>query len=48
MSKSDAFVQTSKSRFEIAEAKDVQLGVGGTFTSEQIGTLGVNSGQIQG
>ena len=44
MANSNAFVQTSKQRFEVAEAKDVQLGLGGTFKAEQIGTLGEGSG----
>jgi len=44
MAKSDAFVETSKSRFEVADASEVSLGVGGTFRAEQIGTLGVDSG----
>jgi len=44
MAKSDAFVETSKQRFEVAAASDVNLGLGGTFKAEQIGTLGVDSG----
>jgi hypothetical protein len=44
MAKSDVFVETSKSRFEGADASEVSLGVGGTFRAEQIGTLGVDSG----
>lgn len=44
MAKSDAFVQTAKQRFEVAEAKEVNLGLGGTFKAEQVGTLGVDSG----
>lgn len=46
MAKSDAFVQSSKQRFEVADAKEINLGVGGTFTAEQVGTLGVDSGNI--
>lgn len=46
MAKSDAFVQTSKQRFEVAEAKDVKLGLGGTFKAEQVGTLGTDSGTV--
>jgi len=46
MAKSDAFVETSKKRFEVADAHEVKLGVGGTFKAEQIGTLGVNSGMV--
>jgi hypothetical protein len=46
MGKSDAFVQSSKQRFEVAEAKDVNLGLGGTFTASQVGTLGVDSGTV--
>lgn len=47
MAKSDAFAATSKKRFEVADAKEVNLGVGGTFKAEQIGTLGVDSGKIE-
>ncbi len=46
MAKSDAFVETAKERFEVAEAKDVKLGLGGTFKAEQVGTLGVDSGTV--
>lgn len=46
MAKSDAFVQTAKERFEVAEAKDVKLGLGGTFKAEQVGTLGAESGTV--
>jgi hypothetical protein len=47
MSKSDAFAETSKQRFEVADASEVNLGLGGTFKAEQIGTLGANSGGVQ-
>lgn len=47
MAKSDAFVETSKKRFEVADAREVKLGVGGTFKAEQVGTLGINSGEIE-
>jgi hypothetical protein len=47
MAKSDAFVSTSKQRFEVASANEVNLGVGGTFKAEQVGTLGVNSGNVE-
>jgi hypothetical protein len=47
MAKSDAFVETSKKRFEVADAREVKLGVGGTFKAEQVGTLGINSGDIE-
>ena len=47
MAKSDAFVQSARQRFEVAEAKDVKLGLGGTFKAEQIGTLGVDSGTVE-
>jgi len=46
MAKSDAFVETSKKRFEVADASEVKLGVGGTFKAEQVGTLGINSGDV--
>lgn len=46
MAKSDAFANTSKKRFEVADASEVKLGLGGTFKAEQIGTLGVNSGDV--
>lgn len=47
MAKSDAFVETSKQRFEVASANEVNLGVGGTFKAEQVGTLGINSGGVE-
>ncbi len=47
MAKSDAFAATSKQRFEVAAASEVNLGVGGTFKAEQVGTLGVNSGNVE-
>ena len=47
MAKADAFAETSKARFEVATASDVQLGLGGTFKAEQVGTLGVNSGNVE-
>ncbi|MDD4102768.1 MAG: hypothetical protein PHU80_09100 [Kiritimatiellae bacterium] len=46
MAKSDAFVETSKKRFEVADASEVKLGLGGNFKAEQIGVLGINSGQL--
>jgi len=46
MAKSDAFAETSKERFEIADASEVKLGLGGTFTAGQVGTLGVDSGKV--
>jgi hypothetical protein len=45
--KSDAFVKTSKKRFEVADASEVRLGVGGNFRAEQIGTLGAASGNVE-
>lgn len=45
--KSDAFVKTSKKRFEVADASEVRLGVGGNFRAEQIGTLGAASGDVE-
>jgi hypothetical protein len=45
--KSDAFVKTSKKRFEVADASEVRLGVGGNFRAEQIGTLGAVSGDVE-
>jgi len=47
MSKSDAFADTSKQRFEVADATEVKLGLGGNFKAEQIGTLGMSEGNIQ-
>ena len=47
MAKSDAFVATSKKRFEVADANEVKLGVGGNFEAEQIGTLGISDGKIE-
>jgi len=44
MVKSDAFAETSRQRFEVADASEVKLGVGGTFKAEQIGTLGSGTG----
>ncbi len=46
MAKSEAFVETAKERFEVADASEVKLGVGGTFKAEQVGTLGTDSSQI--
>lgn len=46
MAKSDAFAESSKQRFEVADAKEVNLGLGGTFKAEQIGTLGGGSGDV--
>ena len=42
MAKSDAFAGSSKKRFEVAEANEVKLGVGGNFTAGEIGTLGIS------
>ena len=42
MAKSDVFVKTSKKRFEVAEANEVKLGVGGSFKAERIGVLGIS------
>lgn len=47
MSKSDAFVETSRQRFEVAEANEVRLGLGGNFRAEQIGALGNVTGNIE-
>lgn len=44
MAKSDAFAETSKARFEVASAKEVDLGVGGSFTATQVGVLGISGG----
>jgi len=46
MANSDAFAETSKQRFEIASASEVNLGLGGTFKAEQVGTL-VASGGVE-
>lgn len=43
MSKADKFAETSKKRFEIAEVKDVKLGIGGNFQAEQVGPMGTGS-----
>jgi len=45
MAKSDAFAKTSKKRFEVAEANEIKLGLGGNFRAEQIGTLGISGGK---
>ena len=47
MAKSDAFAESSKARFEVADASEVKLGLGGTFKAEQVGTLGVDSGNVE-
>ncbi|MDD2598517.1 MAG: hypothetical protein PHO37_04755 [Kiritimatiellae bacterium] len=39
MAKKDAFVESSKKRFKVAEASEVQLGMGGTFRATEVGTL---------
>ena len=46
MAKKDAFVKSSKKRFEVADASEVQLGMGGTFKAEEVGVLGSGSGNI--
>ena len=46
MGKSDVFVKTARQRFEVATVKEVNLGVGGTFKAEEVGTLGSGSGDI--
>jgi len=40
MAKSDKFVETSKKRFEVADACEVKLGLGGNFKAESVGTFG--------
>jgi len=47
MANSDTFAETSKQRFEVANASEVNLGLGGTFKAEQVGTLGVNSAGVE-
>ena len=47
MARSDAFAESSKKRFEVADASEVKLGLGGTFKAEQIGTLGADSGGVE-
>jgi len=44
MAKSDAFAETSKARFEVATAQEVNLGVGGSFKAAEIGVLGTSGG----
>lgn len=44
MAKKDAFVESSKRRFAVAEANEVKLGMGGTFKAEEVGVLGATSG----
>jgi len=46
MADSDQFVETSKKRFEVADASEVKLGLGGNFKAESIGTLGLGSGEL--
>ncbi len=46
MAKKDAFVESSKKRFSVAEANEVQMGMGGTFKAEEVGVLGSGSGDI--
>jgi hypothetical protein len=46
MAKKDAFVESSKKRFSVAEASEVQMGMGGTFKAEEVGVLGTGSGNI--
>lgn len=46
MAKKDAFVESSKERFDVAEASEVKLGMGGTFKAEEVGVLGAGSGNI--
>ena len=44
MANSDVFAGTSKQRFEVANASEVKLGLGGAFKGTQVGTLGVSGG----
>jgi len=46
MANKDAFVESSKKRFDVAQASEVQLGLGGTFKAEEVGTLGSGTGDI--
>jgi hypothetical protein len=46
MAKKDAFVESSKKRFDVAQASEVQLGLGGTFKAEEVGVLGSGTGDI--
>jgi len=44
MASKDTFAKSSKKRFEVAEASEVELGVGGTFKAEEVGVLGGSPG----
>lgn len=44
MSASDKFAESSRKRFEVGEAKEVKMGIGGSFKAESIGTLSASSG----
>jgi hypothetical protein len=46
MAKSDAFAETSKQRFEVANASEVKLGLGGAFKGTQVGTLATSGGLV--
>ncbi|MFA7174218.1 MAG: hypothetical protein WC340_12570 [Kiritimatiellia bacterium] len=46
MAKKDAFVESSKKRFAVAEANEVQLGMGGTFKATEVGTLSASGPDI--
>ncbi len=46
MAKRDAFVESSKKRFKVAEANEVPMGLGGTFKAEEVGVLGSSEGGI--
>ena len=44
MANFDAFVESSKQRFEVADASEVELGIGAAFKGTQVGTLGISGG----
>jgi len=45
MAKKDVFVESSKKRFQVAEANEVPMGLGGTFKAKEVGVLGIGSGE---
>lgn len=44
MAKSSGFAESSKERFEIGEAQNVNLSIGGSFEASKVGTLSISEG----
>jgi hypothetical protein len=44
MAKSSGFAESSKERFEIGKAQNVNLSIGGSFEASKVGTLSISEG----